>query len=135
MTGLFATPKSGVGDWWGRRWLSGCIVGDGGLLWAPLVEPGWQGSSHSATRVLQFSVAAMNPLDLPRNLRTRARRQASADDPRQIPRGPRRRSRARRVARDRGRLAADRVRLDAIGLRRLHAIDPRRPEPGLADGS
>ena len=39
---------------WGNRCHLGCIVGESGILWASLPEPGWQGSSHPATRVLSF---------------------------------------------------------------------------------
>jgi hypothetical protein len=39
---------------WGNRCHLGCIVGESGILWALLPEPGWQGSSHPATRVLSF---------------------------------------------------------------------------------
>ena len=51
-TGRLPTHRPLVGRWWGKRWESGCKVGESGLLWATLLEPGWQGSSHPATRVL-----------------------------------------------------------------------------------
>ena len=92
-------------------------------------KPGWQGSSHPATRVLN-SVSRMRSLDLSRNLRTRARREAPADDPRQVPRGARqtascwpprtRWSRSAAVASRCGRPEA----YDAY-----HAADAGRPEP------
>ena len=71
---------------WGMRWEMGCIVGESGIKWAPHAEPGWQGSSHPATRV-RSSVSRMRTLDLPRNLRTRARREAPADGPCEVPGG------------------------------------------------
>ena len=43
------------------EWELGCIVGDSGLLWGIDSEPGWQGSSHPATRVSEFGQRHENP--------------------------------------------------------------------------
>ncbi len=93
-------------DEWRKMWQLGCKVGDRGLQWAPHAEPGWQGSSHPATRVQNSQVRQMSDLELPRNLRTLAGRQAPAHGAVEVPRGTGRRRRRRRVLRSRRRLAA-----------------------------
>src|SRR5690242_18043935 len=112
----------------------GCNVGKGGLKWEMHAGPGWQGSSHPATRV-QISVSRMRSLELSRNLGTRARREAPADGASEVPPRPRRWRRARGVARGDARFAAMRLDLDARRLRRLHGRDAERTEPGLAQGA
>src|SRR5436305_10205266 len=112
----------------------GCIVGERGLKWEMHVGPGWQGSSHPATRVW-ISVSRMRSLELPRNLRTRARREAPADGACEVPPRPRRRRRAGGLARGDTGLAAMRLDLDPGRLRRVHRRDAQRPEPGLAEGA
>src|SRR5205085_12383200 len=95
---------------------------------------GWQGSSHPATRV-RDSVRRMRTLDLPRNLRTRARREAPSDRPLEVPRCAGRRRGAGGFARGLARLAEVRVDLDPRRLRDVHRADAERPEPGLAAGA
>ncbi len=89
---------------------------------ACMPEPGWQGSSHPATRV-RNSVKRMRTLDLPRNLRTRARRQAPAHGAGEVPRRAGGRGRARGLAGDHAGIAALDLDLDARGLRGVHRAD------------
>src|SRR5438309_6426977 len=96
------------------------------------LEPGWQGSSHPATRVSSNSAGWMRTLDLPRNLRTRARREAPADGPVEVPPVAGRGSGARCVARGDARQSPVRVDLDARRLRGVHAPDVGGPEPTVA---
>ena len=65
----------------------------------------------------------MRTLDLPRNLRTRARREAPADRASEVSRRARRRRRARRLARDLAGRAALGLDLDARRLRGVHRRD------------
>ncbi len=136
-----ANPASRRSPWWdagtsergpaGPRWgiggEKGCKVGESGLLWGTHAGPGWQGSSHPATRV-HLSARRMRNLDLPRHLRTRARREAPAHRSGEVPRGPRRRGRAGLPARaGRGQrplalgVAFRRVRRFCLGGARGHA--------------
>src|SRR5438105_681695 len=121
---------------WETAWEMGCTVGESGVEWGRMVrhvEPGWQGSSHPATRV-RNSARRMRTLDFPRNLRIRARREAPADGPREVPRDARRRRRAGRLARGETRLVPLGFDLDAGRLRTVHGADAGRAESVLADG-
>src|SRR5947209_15090075 len=112
----------------------GCIVGESGLQWATHAEPGWQGSSHPATRV-RNSARRMRTLDLPRNLRTLARREAPADGACEVPRNAGWWGRAGGIAGNpRGRAALDRD-LDARRLRRVHQRGARGTQPDVSEGS
>src|SRR5581483_3406167 len=76
-----------------------------------------------------LSPVRMRTLDLPRDLRTRAGREAPADGALEVPRG------ARRLAGDhRGRPAIDRD-LDARRLRVVHVGGADRSEPDLTRGA
>src|SRR5947209_2279262 len=97
-------------------------------------EPGWQGSSHPATRV-RDSARRMRTLDFPRNLRTRARREAPAHGALEVPRSALGRGRARGVTRGVAGLAAVGVDLDAGELRGVHGTDAQWLEPVLAEGT
>src|ERR1700761_3754365 len=94
--------------------------------------PGWQGSSHPATRVWN-SVSRMRTLELSWNLRTRARREAPADGAGEVPCGARGGSGPRGLARGDAGIAAVRVDLDTGELRRVHDADVERAEPVVAE--
>src|SRR5581483_6496773 len=82
-----------------------------------------------------LSPVRMRTLDLPRDLRTRAGREAPADGALEVPRRARRRRGARRIAGDhRGRPAIDRD-LDARRLRVVHVGGADRSEPDLTRGA
>ena len=101
-TGVLARPERPSGAWvgqgvgiglhCGREWVT--VGAACGTRVAGLLPPSHPGSDFGRR---------MRTLDLPRNLRTRARREAPADGPRQVPRRPGRRSGAGRLARDRAR--------------------------------
>ena len=111
---------------WGMNWVPGCMVGQSGVEWAVrmVMHRGTRvaGPSHPATRV-EISPIRMRNLDFPRDLRTRARREAPADGAFEVPRRPGRWGRA-------GGLAGD----DRVGAALDRAVDrPRRTRttPGL----
>src|ERR1700737_3037369 len=84
-------------------------------------EPGWRGSSHPATRV-RNSGTGMRTLDLPRNLRTRARRETPTDGSLEVPCRARRRGGAGGLAGDDCAGAALNRDLDARGVRQVHEL-------------
>ena len=128
--GPAATPHvAPVGCWWeiggglgckvGERWVNvGHACRDPGGRAPPTQPPGFQ-----------LSARRMRTLDLPRHLRTRARREEPADGSGQVPRRPEGRSRARDLARDRARDRALARYLAARRLRRLRGAGAGGAQP------
>src|SRR5437763_9312957 len=77
----------------------------------------------------------MRTLDLPRDLRTRAGRQAPAHGALEVPRGTGRRGGAGRLAGDDGSRPAVNRHLDAASVRVLHSRGAGRAEPDLTRGA